>query len=86
MPRISEVYGIIIAMYFRDHNPPHLPARYGGQEAKIAIRTGELLEGQLPRRAYRLVREWTELHREELELNCERARSRTPLVTIEPLP
>jgi hypothetical protein len=57
-----------------------------GEEAKIAIRTGELIEGQLPRRAYRLVREWTELHREELELNWERARSRTPLVTIEPLP
>ena len=86
MPRISEFYGIVIAMYFRDHNPPHLHARYGGQEAKIAIRTGELIEGQLPRRAYRLVREWTELHREELELNWERARSRTPLVTIEPLP
>jgi hypothetical protein len=50
VPRISEFYGIVIAMYFRDHNPPHLHAQYAGQEAKIAIRTGELIEGQLPPR------------------------------------
>lgn len=36
--------------------PPHLHARYAGQEAKIAIDTAEMFEGQLPRRAYRLVR------------------------------
>ncbi len=86
MPRISEFYGIIIAMYFRDHNPPHLHARYAGQEAKIAIDTAEMFEGHLPRRAYRLVREWTQLHRVELERNWERARSREPLDTIDPLP
>jgi len=45
-----------------------------------------MFESQLPRRAYRLVREWTQLHREELELNWERARSREPLDTIDPLP
>jgi hypothetical protein len=86
VPRISEFYGIVIAMYFRDHNPPHVHARYAGQEAKVSISTGEVLEGELPGRAQRLVREWTDLHRQELELNWERARSRMPLVTIDPLP
>ena len=73
-------------MYFRDHNPPHVHARYAGQEAKVSIATGEVIEGELPGRAQRLVHEWTDLHRQELELNWERARSRMPLVTIEPLP
>ncbi|MGI8845170.1 MAG: DUF4160 domain-containing protein [Thermoleophilaceae bacterium] len=45
-----------------------------------------MFEGHLPRRAYRLVREWTQLHRVELERNWERARSREPLDTIDPLP
>jgi hypothetical protein len=31
VPRISEFYGIVIEMYFRDHPPPHFHARYSGE-------------------------------------------------------
>jgi hypothetical protein len=62
MPRISAFYGIIVTMYSNDHAPPHFHARYGEYEAKIAIGTGDPLAGQLPGRAVRLVREWTEQH------------------------
>jgi hypothetical protein len=86
MPRISSFYGIVIRMYFRDHNPPHFHAIYGEHQAKVDIATGEVFEGRLPRRAQRFVREWAELHRAELCRNWERARSRKDLAKIDPLP
>jgi len=38
LPRISAFYGIAIYMYYRDHSPPHLQARYGGDEAEVAMK------------------------------------------------
>jgi hypothetical protein len=86
LSRISAFYEIVIEIYFRDHPPPHFHARYGGEEGVIAIATGELIAGSLPRRALRLVREWTSMHREELNANWDLARDRQPLAEIEPLP
>lgn len=69
VPRISEFYGIVIEMYYGDHPPPHFHARYGGDSAKVDIASGEIVAGSLPSRALRLVREWIEEHRGELEAN-----------------
>jgi hypothetical protein len=85
MTRISAFYGIVIAMYYRDHPPPHFHAIYGEYEAQIVIETLEPSGGELPARALRLVREWAELHRTELEANWARAEAHEPLDTIEPL-
>jgi hypothetical protein len=85
MPQISAFYGIVIAMFFNDHVPPHFHAYYGGDEASIAIETSEIVDGKLPRRALRLVREWTKAHREELLLNWELAHKPAPLNQIAPL-
>ncbi len=30
MPEISRFFGIVIKMFFDDHNPPHFHAEYGG--------------------------------------------------------
>ena len=35
MPEISRFYGIVIKMFFDDHNPPHFHAQYTGQEADL---------------------------------------------------
>lgn len=86
MPRISAFYGIVIAMYFDDHPPPHFHARYGEFEAQVAIATGELLKGRLPRRAQALVEEWAALHRDELEEDWVRASRGQVLASIDPLP
>ena len=86
MPRISAFYGIVIAMYYREHGIPHFHAIYAGQRASIAIETLEILEGALPDRAVRFVREWAEMHRAELEANWQLARDRQPLERIDPLP
>jgi hypothetical protein len=86
VPRISAFYGIVITMYYRDHEPPHFHAVYGEHQAQIVIATLEPLFGELPSRALRLVREWAELHRAELEANWAKARARESLDTIPPLP
>ena len=51
MPEISRFFGIVIAIYYNDHPPPHFHAKYGEHKVKIAIADGAILEGQLPRRA-----------------------------------
>jgi hypothetical protein len=85
MPRISSFYGIVIEMYYGDHPPPHFHARYGDRTAKVEIASGEVLAGSLSKRALRLVREWTEQHRDELEVNWQRVVNHGKPETIEPL-
>jgi hypothetical protein len=52
----------------------------------VSIQTGDVIAGDVPPRALRLVQEWPELHRDELRLNWARAREHAPLVRIDPLP
>lgn len=68
MPVISRFYGVVIKMYFRqaEHNPPHFHAIYGDCIGAIHIQTGEMLEGDLPKRALKMVQEWAEKNRTEL--------------------
>jgi len=73
-------------MYFNDHDPPHFHARYAEHHARVAIETGNLLDGDLPPRAVRLVREWAALHRAELGDDWRLAQGLQPLRPIEPLP
>jgi hypothetical protein len=82
MPRISEFFGIVIAMYYNDHVPPHFHAMYAEHGAQVAIESLELLHGSLPRRALALVLEWAAYHREELRTNWEAAREGKPLSRI----
>ncbi len=86
MPEISRFYGILIAMFWDDHNPPHFHARYGEHKAAIEIGTLRMLDGSLPPRALGLVVEWASQHREELMNNWREARNNRPLGKIEPLP
>jgi hypothetical protein len=68
MPILARFYGIVIRMYFQqaEHNPPHIHALYGDDMAEVVIRTGEVLEGYLPPKALSMVREWIDIHREDL--------------------
>ena len=86
MPRLSAFYGIVIYMYRPDHPLPHFHAQYGEHVAQIDLTVLEVLNGSLPPRALRLVREWAELHRDELAMNWDLAQALEPLVEIDPLP
>lgn len=66
MPQISKFFGIIILMYFDEHNPPHFHANYGEYNAVISIKDFLVLEGILPSRVLGLVIEWASLHQAEL--------------------
>ena len=69
MPRISEFYGIVIEMYWSDHNPPHFHAKYAEHRAEIDIRTLVIFEGWLPAKARSLVSEWLPCTRSNCLLN-----------------
>ena len=81
MPEISRFFGIIIAMFYDEHNPPHFHARYGEHRVEIAIDTLSVLVGRLPPR----VMEWGALHRAELLADWELARKHAELKKIAPL-
>ena len=72
-------------MYFRDHAPPHFHAIYGDFDAVIEIATGDIIIGELPRRAEKLTMEWTLLHQDELTANWNAAQVGDPLTPIDPL-
>ncbi|MGB5942257.1 MAG: DUF4160 domain-containing protein [Leeuwenhoekiella sp.] len=84
MPEISRFYGIIITMYYNDHNPPHFHLSYQGYRAVIEIKTG-ILKGEMPKTAIRLSLEWLELHQTELLHNWENMEEQKPMKKIEPL-
>ncbi len=84
MPEISRFLGIVVAMFYKDHAPPHFHAVYGEFEIKVEVQTG-VVTGQFPKRALRHVLEWLDLHRDELVQDWELAREERPLNRIAPL-
>lgn len=66
MPEICRFLGIVISMYFAEHNPPHIHVRYNEYRAVMDLRALNLLDGYLPARVRGLVEEWAELHQDEL--------------------
>ncbi|WP_254413150.1 DUF4160 domain-containing protein [Dyadobacter diqingensis] len=66
MPEISRFLGIIIRMFFDDHNPPHFHAEFQDFKAIIDIKTAEILEGYLPSKQLKLVQAWAIIHEKEL--------------------
>jgi len=67
-------FGILIRMYFDDHNPPNIHAIYAGNEAQIAIEPIGIIEGKLPA-----------LHQRELRINWHRLLHEQPAGRIRPL-
>ncbi|MGN0594829.1 MAG: DUF4160 domain-containing protein [Hominimerdicola sp.] len=84
MPTISMFYGILIRMYYDDHNPPHIHALYGDYVACYDF-DGEVIEGTLPKKQTKLVQAWIEIHKEELIANWKLARDGEQIFKIEPL-
>jgi len=85
MPQVSRFFGIVIKMYYNDHQPPHFHAEYNEYEAEISIDTFGVIRGELPRRVLGLVLEWAAIHRDELRQNWGNARGHGLISTIEPL-
>jgi hypothetical protein len=84
MPEISRFLGIVIAMYWSDHAPPHFHAKYNGYEITVDIESG-IVRGRFPKRALRAVLDWLDLHKDELLEDWTLAQQDEPLNPIEPL-
>lgn len=84
MPEISRFYGLIILMFFNEHNPPHFHVTYGDYKAIVDINE-EVVRGFMPKRALKILFEWMELHKEELLLNWEKCQYGINPDKIEPL-
>jgi len=66
MPEICRFLGIIITMYFDEHNPPHFHIRYNKYRASMEIQSFNIIAGYLPAKVRGLVEEWAEIHQDEL--------------------
>jgi hypothetical protein len=84
MPAISKFLGIIVAMYWDEHNPPHFHAKYGEYKITVNIKTG-VVEGKFPKRALKHVLEWYEIHKDALLEDWELCSQREMPKQIEPL-
>jgi hypothetical protein len=85
MPEISRFYGIVIHLYYGDHEPAHFHVSYSEYSAKVDIETLAVLEGDLPARALGLVIEWATLRRVELREAFQKASALEQPLKIAPL-
>jgi hypothetical protein len=85
VPEISRFFGIIIRMYYDEHDPPHFHAIYGDAEGQVGIDPIHVLSGDLPNRVVSLVVEWAALHQFELRGNWDRLRTNQQPNKIVPL-
>jgi hypothetical protein len=85
VPEVSRFLGVVVAIYYNDHPPPHFHAKYGDRRAAFSMDDLRLLEGGLPPRVTALVLEWAFAHRTELFEDWRRAVARKPLKSIAPL-
>ena len=85
MPEICRFFGIIIRMFFDEHDPPHFHAEYQGSKAVFDF-NGNVIKGTLASRtATRLVREWIDLSLDDLEEDWKLARVGKEVKKIAPL-
>jgi len=85
MPYVSMFFGIIIRMFYSEHNPPHFHAEYQGSEGIFNFE-GEIIQGNIKSKtALNLIKEWTVLRKTELEENWRNIADKTPINKIEPL-
>jgi hypothetical protein len=86
MPIISTFFGIIIRMFYKEHEPEHFHAEHAGQHAKCDF-SGNLIAGAIrSRKARQRIRRWAELHKSDLEANWAKMKAGRPLESVAPLP
>ena len=85
MPEICRFLGIVVAMYYNEHQPPHFHVRYGENRASFSINELRIIEGSMPNRIVSLILEWAFEHRDELLEDWELARQKEQLKSIKPL-
>lgn len=84
MPEISRFFGIILYLYWKDHNPPHIHFSYGGYACNISV-IDRIMDGQAPAKVVAMVNKWLDLHEGEVLALWEKAQRGEPIGKVEPL-
>lgn len=85
MPYVSMFFGIIIRMFYSEHNPPHFHAEYQGSEGIFNF-DGKMLYGNIKSKtALSLIKKWSILRKAALEENWTNIAAKNILNKIEPL-
>lgn len=84
MPTISMFYGIVIRMYYTDHNPPHIHAYYNDKIAQFDF-NGNIIKGVMAKKQIKLIQAWILLHKEELLANWSLSKNSEEPFRIRPL-
>jgi Domain of unknown function (DUF4160) len=85
VPVVSAFFGIIVRMFYNDHEPPHIHVEHQGDHAKMDF-AGNVMAGQLGPAVVRRLRDWTRLYRSALESNWKAIKAGKPLERIPSLP
>jgi len=85
LPTISIFFGVVIRMYYDEHESAYFHAYYAGVDASYEIATLRTRAGELPKRANALVLEWAVAHRDELVQDWQLAQEHKPLNPIKDL-
>ena len=85
MPIISKFFGIVIRMFYDEHNPPHIHVEYQNNKAVLDF-YGNIIRGDLESRtATRLTREWIDIHLLNLQEDWNLAKQGKEIKKIDPL-
>ncbi|MBU2505039.1 MAG: DUF4160 domain-containing protein [Candidatus Omnitrophota bacterium] len=85
MPIISKFFGIVVRMFYDEHNPPHIHVEYQNKKGVFDL-SGNILRGKLDSKtATKLTREWIDIHVSDLQEDWELAKSGKEIKPIIPL-
>ena len=84
MPEISRFYGIIIYMYYNEHNPPHFHFSFGEYKGVMYIKTG-IIEGKIPAKVIKKIIAWAEIHEKNLLKTWDLLQEGKRITRIKPL-
>jgi Domain of unknown function (DUF4160) len=85
MPVIAIFFGIVIRMYYKEHEPRHFHAEHQAQHGKFDFDGNQVVGNITSRNALHLIRQWAQLNHVALEDNWSKIKSGQSLNCIPPL-
>ena len=82
MPEVSRFFGVRIAIYYNEHDPPHFHAYYQSFDASYSIENGERIKGKMPVNLEKVIIKWSKKHNNVLMKNWNLAKNKKPLMKI----
>ena len=85
MPVIAIFFGIVIRMYYKEHEPRHFHGEHQAQHGKFDFDGNQVVGNITSKNALGLIRQWAQLNRAALDANWSKIKSGKPLERIPPL-